>query len=67
MRRVSIVLDEQLVERLDEAARSLRTTRSAITRDALEHALARLATTERERRHRRGYQVCPIEPGEFDW
>ena len=61
-----MTLDERLVERVDRAARKLGKTRSAFTRDALREALLRLATLEKERRHRRGYETKPVRPGEFD-
>ena len=61
-----MTLDERLVARVDRAARKLGTTRSAFTRDALRDALARLASREKERRHRRGYEAKPVERGEFD-
>jgi metal-responsive CopG/Arc/MetJ family transcriptional regulator len=66
MRTVQMTLDERLVERVDHAARKLGKTRSAFTRDALRDALARLATLEKERQHRRGYEAVPPQPGEFD-
>jgi len=61
-----MTLDERLVARVDRAARKLGTSRSAFTRDALRDALARLATREKERRHRRGYEDRPVERSEFD-
>ena len=61
-----MTLDERLVARVDRAARKLGTSRSAFTRDALRDALARMATRENERRHRRGYEARPVEQGEFD-
>lgn len=61
-----MTLDERLVERVDRVARKLGTSRSAFTRDALRDALARQATLEKERRHRRGYESRPAETGEFD-
>jgi metal-responsive CopG/Arc/MetJ family transcriptional regulator len=66
MRTVQMTLDERLVDRVDRAARKLGKTRSAFTRDALRDALARLATLEKERRHRRGYEANPVRAGEFD-
>jgi metal-responsive CopG/Arc/MetJ family transcriptional regulator len=51
------------VEKVDRAARKLGKTRSAFTRDALRDALARRATLEKERRHRRGYEARPVEAG----
>ncbi len=62
-----MTLDEQLVDKVDRAARKLKTTRSAFTRDALRAALSHLATIEKESRHRRGYESSPVEPDEFDW
>lgn len=61
-----MTIDERLVQRVDKAVRRLGTTRSAFTRDALEQALARLATLEKEERHRRGYTKHPVKAGEFD-
>jgi metal-responsive CopG/Arc/MetJ family transcriptional regulator len=61
-----MTLDDRLVERVDRAARRLGTTRSAFTRAALRDALARMATQEKERRHRRGYETAPVQSGEFD-
>ena len=61
-----MTLDERLVERVDRAARRLGKTRSAFTRDALRDALSRLATQQKERQHRRGYEARPVQPGEFD-
>jgi metal-responsive CopG/Arc/MetJ family transcriptional regulator len=66
MRTVQMTLDERLVDRVDSAARRLGKSRSAFTRDALRDALTRLATIEKERRHRRGYEAKPVRPGEFD-
>jgi len=65
MRTVQMTLDEELVKAVDEAARRLRTTRSAFTRSALREALRGLAARELERQHRRGYQARPVKRGEF--
>lgn len=61
-----MTLDARLVDRVDRAANKLGKTRSAFTREALRDALARLASLEKERRHRRGYEARPVERGEFD-
>ena len=66
MRTVQMTLDEDLVARVDEAAKKLGTTRSGFTRKALAEALARLREAELERRHRQGYQRHPVRRGEFD-
>lgn len=68
MKTVQMTLEPSLVDAVDRAARSLGTTRSAFTRDALRAALMRLEEQDLERRHRTGYEQHPVEPGEFsDW
>ena len=68
MQTVQMTLDEDLVAEVDEAIKTLGTTRSAFTREALRLALARLRERELERRHREGYERTPVQPGEFsDW
>ena len=66
MKTVQMTLDEELVDRVDRAARKLGKTRSAFARDALRDALSQLSTRQKERRHRRGYEARPVQPGEFD-
>ena len=66
MKTVQMTLEDDLVQRVDRAARTLKTTRSAFTRKALREALKRLAEQEQERRHRRGYEGRPVKAGEFD-
>lgn len=61
-----MTLDVDLVKRVDRVSKKLGTTRSAFTRQALREALARVRIAELERRHRRGYEARPVEPGEFD-
>jgi metal-responsive CopG/Arc/MetJ family transcriptional regulator len=65
MKTVQMTLDPGLVAQVDRAARRLKTTRSAFTRQALRQALAQLATLEKEARHRRGYATRPVRPNEF--
>jgi metal-responsive CopG/Arc/MetJ family transcriptional regulator len=66
MKTVQMTLDEDLVAAVDRAARRLKTTRSAFTRDALRHALTRCRLKELEKKHRLGYQRHPVAGGEFD-
>ena len=66
MRIVQMTLEEDLVARVDRAARKLRTSRSGFTRQALRQALSRLAALDEERRHRKGYEARPVRRGEFD-
>jgi metal-responsive CopG/Arc/MetJ family transcriptional regulator len=66
MRTVQMTMDEKLLASVDEAARELRTTRSAFTRQALREALDRLASRRLEQKHKRGYERHPVHKGEFD-
>jgi metal-responsive CopG/Arc/MetJ family transcriptional regulator len=65
VKTVQMTLDEDLVKAVDEAARRLRTTRSAFTRKALREALRALSVRALERRHRQGYEGRPVKRGEF--
>jgi len=66
MRTVQMTLDEELVTAVDRAVKRLGTTRSAFARDALRQALQAHALGRMEARHRRGYELHPVTPGEFD-
>jgi len=65
MKTVQMTLDEDLVARVDRAARRLKTTRSGFTRQALRAALQQINTLQREAQHRRGYEAHPVGPDEF--
>jgi metal-responsive CopG/Arc/MetJ family transcriptional regulator len=68
MKTVQMTLDEELITRVDRAARRLKTTRSGFTRQALREALTRITEQQREAQHRRGYAAQPVSPGEFsEW
>jgi metal-responsive CopG/Arc/MetJ family transcriptional regulator len=59
METVQIVLDKQLLQAADQAARRTKTNRSALVRDALREHLRRLETRAKEERDRRGYSKDP--------
>ncbi len=65
MKAVRMTLDEDLIARVDRAARRLKTTRSAFTRQALRDALKRITTMQREAQHQRGYAAYPVGASEF--
>jgi len=65
MRTVQMTLDDQLIESVDKAAKSLKTTRSAFTRVALKEALNRLHVSGLEQKHRQGYKAHPVNKKEF--
>jgi metal-responsive CopG/Arc/MetJ family transcriptional regulator len=66
VKTVQVTLDEELVARVDEAARNLGTTRSGFTRDALREALARLRERQLEEKHREGYERHPVSAREVE-
>jgi metal-responsive CopG/Arc/MetJ family transcriptional regulator len=55
METIQIVIEKELLQATDRAARQRRLNRSALVREALRAHLQRLAVTERERRDRAGY------------
>ncbi len=68
MKTVQMTLDENLVKAVDSAAKKLRTTRSAFTREALRSALKEVRVRDLESKHREGYRRKPVKRGEFsDW
>ena len=66
MKTVQMTLDEDLVRTVDTVVRSLHTTRSAFTRDALRDAVKGMHIRKLEERHRLGYMKKPVTRGEFD-
>ncbi len=59
MRTVQMTLEDALVKSVDQAAKKLRTTRSAFTRLALKEALRNLKIQQLEQQHRQGYLARP--------
>ncbi|MBI1816545.1 MAG: ribbon-helix-helix protein, CopG family [Deltaproteobacteria bacterium] len=66
MRTVQMTLEDDLVAKVDRAARKLGTTRSGFARRAFRDALRRLDLRRLEEKHRRGYSAKPVRRGEFD-
>ena len=66
MKTIQMTIDEPLLAEVDQAIKSLETTRSAFIREALQLALQRYRITELEKKQARGYARHPVEPGEFD-
>ena len=65
METIQIVLGKELLHAADRAARRREMNRSALVREALREHLKRLATGERERLDRQGYEAHPVGRGEF--
>jgi metal-responsive CopG/Arc/MetJ family transcriptional regulator len=65
MRTVQMTLDDELLERVDNIVKELKTTRSAFTRQALKEAIDRFNVRRMEEMHRKGYQLHPVTQEEF--
>jgi len=65
MRTIQMTLDDDLVTAVDRVSKELQTSRSAFARKALREALARYSLEQLERKHRRGYERCPVTANEF--
>jgi metal-responsive CopG/Arc/MetJ family transcriptional regulator len=66
MKTVRMTLDDDLVQEVDLLAKELKTTRSALTRDALRSAIKDIKTKRQEKQHRAGYEIHPVAKEEFD-
>jgi metal-responsive CopG/Arc/MetJ family transcriptional regulator len=66
MRTIQITIEEELLERLDQAIAELGANRSAFIRQALQQALHTLHIRQLEEQQRRGYAQHPVAPDEFD-
>jgi len=65
MRTIQMTLDEDLVKSVDKIAKELGTTRSAFTRAALREAIREFNLKRLEKKHRRGYEMHPVNREEF--
>ncbi len=59
METIQIVIEKELLQAIDRAARRRHVNRSALVRDALRVYLRRMALEDRERRDRDGYVGSP--------
>ena len=66
MKTVQMTIDEDLLSKVDEATKTLNTTRSAFIREALQLALNQFKIRQLEEEHALGYARHPVKPGEFD-
>jgi metal-responsive CopG/Arc/MetJ family transcriptional regulator len=64
METVQIVLEKELLQAADRAAKKLKRNRSALVRDALREHLRRLEIRAQEERDRAGYLARPQTPDE---
>ena len=66
MRTVQMTMEDELIKTVDKIAKSLNTTRSAFTREALREAVHRHCIKELEEQHRQGYLRKPVTDDEFN-
>jgi metal-responsive CopG/Arc/MetJ family transcriptional regulator len=59
METIQIVLDKELLQATDRAARRMKQNRSALVREALREHLKKLEVRSREERDREGYTRQP--------
>ena len=67
METIQVVLDTELLEALDSAARRMKVNRSALIAGALREHLSRLEVRRRELQDRRGYGRKPASEGDGAW
>ncbi len=65
MRTVQMTLDDDLVQSVDKVVKELKTTRSAFTRNALRDAIKQFSICRLEEKHRKGYELHPVNTEEF--
>lgn len=66
METIQVVLDKQLLQAADRAARRTKQNRSALVRDALREHLRLLEMRALENRDREGYSRHPQESNEWE-
>ncbi|HRW46255.1 MAG TPA: ribbon-helix-helix domain-containing protein [Caldilinea sp.] len=66
VKTIQMTIDEELLVSVDALVQELGTSRSALIREALEEALRRHRIRVMEERQIRGYELHPVQPGEFD-
>ena len=65
MRTIQMTLDDELVNAVDKAVKSLKTNRSAFARRALREAVKHVNINRLEKKHKRGYAKNPVKESEF--
>lgn len=65
IKTIQITLDNDLVEDVDSIVKSLKTSRSAFTREALRDAIKKYGVKYMEEKHRKGYESFPVGEDEF--
>jgi metal-responsive CopG/Arc/MetJ family transcriptional regulator len=66
MKTIQITIDDELLEKVDQATKTKKVARSQFVRAALENALHRMKLEELEQKQAEGYRNHPVTSGEFD-
>jgi metal-responsive CopG/Arc/MetJ family transcriptional regulator len=66
IKTIQMTIDEELLISVDALVHELGTSRSALIRTSLEEMLRRHRIRAMEAQHTRGYELHPVQPGEFD-
>ena len=66
MKTIQITIDEELLQKVDQATQLKGVARSQFIRGALEAALRQLAVEALEQKQAEGYRRSPVTAGEFD-
>ncbi len=66
MRTIQMTLDDDLVAAVDDAAKKLKTSRSAFARKALRDAIKQVNINALEKKHKKGYERHPVGKMEFN-
>lgn len=64
MATIQVVIDDELLQRLDHQLRGRTNTRSAFVRSAIERELNRAEIARLEEEHRQAYLDVPVTPEE---
>jgi len=66
LKTIELTLDENLLDQVEQATRTLGIPRSQFIQQAIRRTLPGPMLSELEQQHRAGYLRQPVQPGEFD-
>jgi metal-responsive CopG/Arc/MetJ family transcriptional regulator len=66
LKTIELTLDENLLDQVERATRTLGIPRSQFIQQAIRRTLPGPTLRELEQQHRAGYLRQPVQPGEFD-
>ncbi len=66
MKTIQLTLDDDLLDRVNQAIAQQQTSLTLFIKESLIHYLHKLKIKEMEKQHREGYSKQPVQNGEFD-